>query len=320
MKIYTVLSLSESLATNKINELLKLCHVKQEDLVRYDMEEVPVQDAIFDANTANFLSPQKAILIKNPYFLTGSTKKGPLHDMTVLLKYFENPSVYNVVIFYGPYEKLDERKKVVKSLKKKSDVINLTPPNPFHTMDNIRRKLDVNRIKYDDQALGQLALLTKNDYEKMMKETEKIIDYFAEEQEKHLTTKVILELVPKSLTDNVFLLTEALATKNKKQGYAIYLDLMAQKEEPFKLIIMIANQFRLLRQVYLLASTGMYEKQIATELGTHPYRTKIALSQARRFKMNELDDAIEQLAKMDIDIKTGKIDPHLALELFILSQ
>ena len=45
---------------------------------------------------------------------------------------------------------------------------------------------------------------------------------------------------------------------------------------------------------------------------------KIAIGQARRFKTNELDELLKQLAEMDLQIKTGRIDGQMALELFIL--
>ena len=318
MKIYTIVSPHGSLVQAKIAELLKMCHIPVEEMTSYDMEEVTLQEAIFDASSGTFLTARKAILIKNPYFLTGSTQKGLDHDMEALSAYLDQPSEENILIIVAPYEKLDERKKIVKSLKKKSDLIKIQAPNTFDLATYVRRELASYRLTFHDQVVQEILKLTKQSFERLHKELVKIRDYFGQVAERELTVELLYQLVPQSLEDNVFLLTEALANKQVKLAHGVFSDLMTQKEEPIKLIIMIANQFRLLRQVQLLQSQGMYEKEIASTLGVHPYRVKMALGQSRRFSLEELATIIEQLAKMDLHIKTGQMEGELALELFIL--
>lgn len=319
MKIYTIVSPYDSLAKNKINELLKMCHIKAEEVTSYDMQEKTVQDAIFDVSSAAFLAERKAVLIKNPYFLTGSRESGPEHDINVLGSYLENPHPENVLLIYAPYEKLDERKKIVKSLKKKSDFVKLAAPNEFNLIDYAQRELARYQISYHDATVRSLVELTKQNMDNLHRELIKIRDYFGDSLERELTPELMRDLVPMAIEDNVFLLTEALANKNVKMAYSVYSDLMKQKEEPIKLIVMIANQFRLFKQIQLLQAAGMYEKDIASELGVHPYRVKIAIGQARRFRGDELDEVIMQLAEADLQIKAGQIDGKMALELFILA-
>jgi DNA polymerase-3 subunit delta len=318
MKIYTIVSPYEHLAKNKINELLKMCHINAEDVTDYDMQESTVQDAIFDVSSVAFLSERKAVQIKNPYFLTGSRESGPEHDIDALGSYLEQPNPENVLIVYAPYEKLDERKKIVKTLKKKSDFVKLATPNEFNLIDFARRELARYQISFHDHTVRSLVELTKQNMDNLYKELIKIRDYFGDASERELTLELMRDLVPQTIEDNVFLLTEALANKHVKMAYSVYLDLIKQKEEPIKLLVIIANQFRLFKQVQLLQAQGMYEKEIASELGVHPYRVKIAVGQARRFGADELDEIIGQLAEADLQIKTGQIDGQLALELFIL--
>ena len=318
MKTYTIVSPYDSLAKNKINELLKMCHINPEDVTSYDMQESTVQDALFDLSSAAFLAERKAVLIKAPYFLTGSRQSGPEHDVDAFGAYLEKPNSENILIIYAPYEKLDERKKIVKTLKKKSDFIKLAIPNGLNLIDFARRELARHHISFHDHIVQTLIELTKQNMDCLSKELIKIRDYFGDAMERELTLELMLDLVPQTIEDNVFLLTEALAKKEVKVAHRVYSDLMKQKEEPIKLLVMIANQFRLFKQVQLLQDQGMYEKAIASELGVHPYRVKIAIGQVRRFKASELDGIIAQLAEADLQIKTGQMDGQLALELFIL--
>jgi len=318
MKIYTIVSPHDSLVKNKIKEILKIYHIAPIDVVSYDMQETTIQDALFDVSSAGFLVERKAVLVKAPYFLTGALTKGPEHDIDKLTSYLNHPSPENILIFHAPYEKLDERKKVVKLLKKKSDYIKINTPNEFNLIDYAKRELIRYHIMADDNISKTLVQLTQNNVDKLMLELIKIRDYFSDSPDRELSLELVHDLVPQTLEDNIFLLTEALAVKNVKRAYRVFSDLMVQKEEPIKLIVMIANQFRLFKQIQILQAQGKYEKDIASELGVHPYRVKIAIGQARRFKLEELDKLLKQLAEADLQIKTGQIDGQMALELFIL--
>ena len=318
MKIYTIVTPHETLAKNKINEALTANQIPHNTKTNYDMQEVAIQEALFDVASASFLVERKATIIKNPYFLTAAKTIGPEHDLDQLTKYLNNPNPENVLIFHAPYEKLDERKKIVKLLKKTSNFVKIEPLNNLQLIDYTKDQLKRQNITFNNDIPQILTQLTKNNIDKLTIELQKLQDYFANSRERNLTAKLIYDLVPVTLEDNIFLLTEALTSKNKKAAYRIFSDLMTQKEEPIKLIVMIANQFRLLGQIQRLQAQRMYEKEIATELAVHPYRVKIAIKQARLFTLAQLDDILKQLAEMDLQIKTGQIDSQTALELFIL--
>ena len=119
MAIYTILGEQTVLCEKKINDLLTKHQIESFDVVSYDMKEATIQEALFDLQTVAFLSNKKAVIVRNPSFLTG--KEGRVdaaHDLNVFINFLEHPVTENILIVYAPYEKLDERKKVVKILKK----------------------------------------------------------------------------------------------------------------------------------------------------------------------------------------------------------
>ena len=97
----------------------------------------------------------------------------------------------------------------------------------------------------------------------MYNEIDKITLYFLMNPSKILSVDVVDLLVARQLEDNVFRLTEALVAKKIKDAYLIYEDLLTQNEEPFKILIMIANQFRLMSQVIRFSNQGYREADIA---------------------------------------------------------
>ena len=89
-------------------------------------------------------------------------------------------------------------------------------------------------------------------------------------------------------------------------------------EEPLKIIIILAGQFRIMYQSKQLLKKGYTEKDIASILKIHPYRVKLAIQNARNYDSHILLKYLNDLADIDIGIKTGILNKDLALELFIL--
>ena len=94
--------------------------------------------------------------------------------------------------------------------------------------------------------------------------------------------------------------------------------MIKRNEEPIKILIMLANQFRIMYQAKELSKKGYTANDIASTLEVHPYRLKLALEKSRNFSSSVLLHYLEELADLDSNIKSGLVDKDLALELFIL--
>ena len=135
---------------------------------------------------------------------------------------------------------------------------------------------------------------------------------------KHINLKSVEELVSRPLDENVFDLTTAILSKDKQKMMSIYKDLMTLNEEPVKLIVLVANSMRLIYQVKLLDRKGYTDQEIAKMLSVNPFRLKYVRKEGKFFELDELLSSLNQLSKLDVKIKTGKIDKKLGLELFML--
>ena len=245
MAIYTILGEQTVLCEKKINDLLTKHQIESFDVVSYDMKEATIQEALFDLQTVAFLSNKKAVIVRNPSFLTGKEGKGdPAHDLNAFINFLEHPVTENILIVYAPYEKLDERKKVVKILRKQSEVFTFETYSEQSLKQWAEKKLKAEGIECHPKAIELLIKLTHAKIDVLYHEIEKIYLYFMNQPSKILSVEVVELLVARQLEDNVFLLTDALVQRKIKEAYLIYEDLMTQNEEPFKLLILIANQFR----------------------------------------------------------------------------
>jgi DNA polymerase-3 subunit delta len=80
---------------------------------------------------------------------------------------------------------------------------------------------------------------------------------------------------------------------------------------------MIVRQFRLLIEVKALKANGASSRDIAQTLKIHPFPAGKLYGQATHFTAAQLEKVYRHLSETDVEIKTGKIDPELALDLLV---
>jgi DNA polymerase-3 subunit delta len=290
---------------------------KDFNLSIYDMEETSVETAIEDAETLPFMGEKRVVIIKNPSFLTSEKKKEKIeHRIDKLEQYMNSPAPYTILVFLAPYEKLDERKKITKLIKKQSVVIEMTALSDQDTMKWIMDIAEQEAVYLSKEAIDELMVLTNGDLMIMYQEIKKLSTYVGEGPP--ITPETVNLLVARSLEQNIFDLIDNVIHKRSKEALQIFYDLLKNNEEPIKILSLLVNQFRLILHVKELSNNGYGQQQIATTVKVHPFRVKLALQQARLFKAEELAHILMELAESDYEMKTGKKDKQLLIELFLL--
>ena len=96
---------------------------------------------------------------------------------------------------------------------------------------------------------------------------------------------------------------------------------MEKGESPLYIFSMICFQFRniLMVKSCLGIEGGAESGFIAKKLGMHPFVARKAMYQASRFSRRELGAIYRKIFKIDVDVKTGRTNPEVALDLLIAS-
>ncbi|WP_040948321.1 DNA polymerase III subunit delta [Gorillibacterium massiliense] len=284
---------------------------------RYDLAETPLEVVLDDAETAPFLVPVKVVLAKNAAFLTGAKESGKVeHKTERLAEYLASPADDSVVIFTVDAEKLDERKKIVKTLKEKKALKAFPSLPPEEQSRWVSRRADARKVTMDPKAIEAFVLLTGGQLQTMATELDKLALYAGEGGK--ITRETVEALVVRSTEQNVFLLIEDIVQRRMEKAFALLYELLKMKEEPIKLVALMARQFRLILQVKELLAEGYSQQQIASQLGSHPYPVKLAAEQGRRYAADKLAEILSGLADLDYQMKSGKIDKVLGMEMLML--
>ena len=279
------------------------------NISKFDLTSNEIQTVIDDCMTISLFEDNKLVICENAEFFTAATSK----DSEIIEQYINNPNQNTTLIFTVNSEKIDERKKITKLIKKNGTVKEFNENiNPIQIIKENLKDYEINNnlINLFIDRVGQNPLIIKQELEKL-----KIY-----KEDKTITKEDILNVTTKTIDVDIFKLLDYIVQNNKNKALEIYHEMIKLNEEPIKIIIMLSNQFRIMYQSKELQKKGLSEKDIATTLKIHPYRVKLALQNSHKYSSDTLLQYISDLADIDINIKTGKTDKNLALELFILNK
>ncbi|PLT34638.1 DNA polymerase III subunit delta [Bacillus sp. V5-8f] len=312
---------TETFLINETKQLLLQNALTEEELdfnfSQFDLEETPVETALEDVETLPFMGERRLVFMQNPFFLTSEKPRQKVeHDVKKLEHYISDPAPYSILVLTAPYDKLDERKKITKELKRKAVTIEAKKLGEHELKIWIRERAAASAVQIDENAIDLLLDLAGTNLMILTNEIDKMALYV--DEEKRIDAYTVETLVAKSLEQNVFTLVEHVLQKNVQAAVSIFHELLRQNEEPIKILGVIASQVRLMYQVKEMAKQGYSQQKIATTLRIHPYRVKLALEKTGRFHERELLRIINDLADADYKIKTGQADKALALELLML--
>ena len=312
---------TEAFLINETKQLLLKQLLAEDELdfnfTVYDLEETQIETALEDAETFPFLGEKKVIFLHNPTFLTAEKTKGNVeHNLSKFEAYIKEPAPYTVLVLSAPYEKLDERKKITKELKRNAVTVEAKKLSETDLKGWINERALINGISIDADAVDLMISLAGTNLFMLSGELDKLALYANDE--KKIDVKIVEKLVAKSLEQNIFSLVDKAVNRKLDEALRIYYDLLKQNEEPIKILALLAGQFRLIYQVKELSRKGYGQQQIAGSLKTHPFRVKLAANQAGKFSDKELADIMKNLAEADYQMKTGGMNKSLLVEMFLL--
>lgn len=310
--VYLFYGLEEFLIDKEIKKILTDNKIDDYSINEYDLENSQLNEIIDDASTIPLFSDKKGIIVDNSYIFSANNKK-PEQDVKVLEQYLNDINPNTTLIFKILKESVDSRKKVYKLIKEKGKISEF---NKVTNMNNIVKKL-LDNYNMTDQNISLLVNRVGDNLNILEHEIEKLKAY--KDNDLNITKEDILNVTVKTVNIDIFSLIENIITNNKEKAIESYNEMLKLNEEPIKIIIMLANQIRIMYQSKELLKLGYTEKNIADLLQIHPYRVKLALEKSRNYSSKTLLNYLEQLADLDINIKSGNIDKNLGLELFILN-
>jgi len=304
---------------NALTEALFTAEERELGIVKFDTAETSIDEAVLEAETSPFFVQRKLILIRDATVLCAGGKEGGKieHRPEKLIQYMEYPSESSIIVISVNAEKLDERRKLVKTLKDRKALV------PFPELDAaqlkqwmIKRASEQNRTLLSDAAELLLSRAGAS-MQQLSQEVDKLCLHAGPGGTIDLESAALL--TASTVEEDVFALVDAIAELRIDRAVRLYRELLVRREEPIKIAALIARQLRIMLQIKELEQHQYSPQQMAGQLGLHPYAVKLAAEKSRKFQVARLGRLLASLADLDYQMKTGAIDKTLGLELYLLS-
>ena len=292
----------------------------------FDLNSVELDEVLEEAAYFSLFDEKKYMVVKNATIFAASKRKNKEDDNNSeeetiskkdekLLKYLVEPN-NNTILMFCLNGKADSKKKICKIIKERYEFIQIDDLKPKEIYSRIENALKEDGYKIDSNTGYYIVNNALNNYDLAMNEVDKIKLYYG----KGCIVKYddVVNIVSKNIEDNNFKFIDTIISRDIKESFKIFDDLMIQKVEPIMLLSMLAKEIRnmLLVKKMLMSES---KKDMMNILGIRfDFQMDKLINNCYSFSEKQLEDYLLLLSNLDYKIKRGKISNKLALEMFIM--
>ena len=300
----------EAYLRRQYRDNLKKALVAEDDTLNctsYSGKDINVNEIVDIAGTMPFFAERRVIIIENSGWLKSGEDR-----MVDLIKNLPDTTY---IVFVE--SEVDKRSKLYKAVTAKGYAALCEMQDETMLKKWIMGLLKKENKRITPDALNLLLDKTGTNMENIRREVEKLVCYRYFDE--GITVEDVEALCIVQVQNKIFDMVEAVAQKRQKEALDWYYDLLALKEAPMKILALISRQFHMLLQVKEMRQKGYPEADIAKQTGLNAYYLKKKyIPQAAQFQISQLETALRKCVEAEEDVKTGRMQDILSVELIIV--
>ena len=279
------------------------------NLKYFDAKKIDFQEFQDEIGTISMFKEKKLIILTNVFFNSDIEKN--------FLDFLKNKKeIKDTVLFYEE-EKINEKSPLFNFLIKngKSEEFQLLEVEKLKNW--IKNEFNKYQIKISLDILNDLANFIGNDLWQLSNEIKKIALYKIKTKELKITKKDFNLLIKPKIESAIFDTIDAISSQSKKRALNLLHRHLEKGDSPIYLFSMIKFQFSNILVVKDLLARKKSFAEILTLTSLHPYTVKKSYKLSQKFTLEQLQKIYKKIFQLDLKLKTGKIEPVLALDLFL---
>ena len=272
----------------------------------FEGKGIKASEVIDLAETMPFLAERRVIILENSGLFS--------HGGEEMAAYLESPSDTTYFVFVEPT--VDKRSKLYKTASTKGRAIEFSAQDEAVLKRWILGFLKKENKKITEHDLNLFLEMTGSDMANIKGELEKLFCYCLDKDV--ITAQDIESVCIRQVNNQIFDMINAVAEKRQKQAMDLYYDLLTLKEPPMRILSLITRQFNLLLQVKELRNKGLDANAIGEKVGLKGFIARKYVTQASKFKAEDLRRAMADCIESEEAVKTGRMNDVMSVELLIV--
>ena len=210
---------------------------------------------------------------------------------------------------------ISDRNPLLRALAEHSRVHKQAAPSGGQLNQWVKNRSESKGAAITPPAIQAITEMVGSDLWTLDRELEKLSLYAAG---RAITDRDIRAVVPYAQEANIFAAVDSIMAGNPGEALRLLTRLMQDGREPLYIIAMIERQLRLLALACDLAGRGVAQPELGRRMGTNSdFVVSKTLGQARRTNLDAIARMYRRVLKSDLDIKTGRLEPAVSLELLV---
>lgn len=273
----------------------------------YEGKDVPVGEIIDQSETLPFLAERRVIFISNSgMFKSGGEK---------MAEYLVSPNETTFFVFTE--SEVDKRSKLFKTVQSKGHTAEFSKQDENTLKRWVAKVLAKDKKKITENTVQLLLTKTGTDMDNIQMELEKLVCYCMDREV--ITDADVEAICTTRISNHIYDMIDAIADKQPRKALELYYDLLALKEEPLRILALIARQCNILLQAKELRSRGCDNRTMGEKLGIPTFAVGKYLRQASRFSTATLRQALQQCVEANEAVKNGRMNKTVSVEILIMS-
>lgn len=290
------------------------------DFSKLDGTSLTLEQIRNDCETLPFLSDKRVVLINDFKLIEGGKTKGfGDEEERRFSDYIKGIPPHCLLIITA--EQADKRKKVFKSISDFGGVYEFGELDERSLKSYIEKRFKeagktarasvvaelISASGYYDKDTDYTLYNLENDIKKAI----------AYNESADIGIDAVEQTVSGNMDTNVFAMIDFLGRDRKDEAYQMLHNLLVSGEQVYKLLALLCSHFEIILSVKEMKDEGKSFSEMKGILGIHEFRIKKAASLSEKYSIGSLRKILQKTYEIDKSIKTGLLEPSLALELFI---
>ena len=293
MKINLIISDSFYFIKQTINSIFS----DDTEIIKINYNNVELSDIIYELSTASLFDESKKIVVENADDIFS---KG--FEYEELDEYFENPSDLSSVIFV--ITKADKTNKYYKIINSKYKIFDSTIKKKYNNILEVKNYVKEKKSHITDNALSYIKDACLNDYDLMIREIDKLLILGKD----NISDELVYGLVSLTPDGNNRRFIDDLMDQNAKDALLCVENMKTLNIDISKMIALIAWNVRVIYLIKKYRKDKEMLDKVLKQYNVADYAYNSFVRRGNTRSEEELENLIIELANIDINLKTFKLD------------